>query len=333
MGAGARDRRGSGFTVVPLDKACQPLAPLVRLSQLRKLCECEQVAAVCYRVRGDGIEFLLVRTRGGGRWQFPKGSAEPGLTHAQAAALEAFEEAGVHGRVEETSFVTYVFRGGGRWTFPKGSAEPGLTHAQAAALEAFEEAGVHGRIEETSFATYVRRERAKGKSHARSGESDLTVSAHLCEVSRLSAPKESGRKRTWFSAAEARQRLRQGRRSGDGAEFARVIHKAVARLQRLRGETGIVDDRPQNRPQQNGLHRDTLQTDGLQRVRFEAFTEAPGVEASFMQNNRRQPNGTRQFAVPVVDAYSPEVVRGEVLQFDPMREKKAKALGTGTKKG
>ena len=286
MGAGARDRRGSGFTVVPLDKACQPLAPLVRLSQLRKLCECEQVAAVCYRVRGDGIEFLLVRTRGGGRW-----------------------------------------------TFPKGSAEPGLTHAQAAALEAFEEAGVHGRIEETSFATYVRRERAKGKSHARSGESDLTVSAHLCEVSRLSAPKESGRKRTWFSAAEARLRLRQGRRSGDGAEFARVIHKAVARLQRLRGETGIVDDRPQNRPQQNGLHRDTLQTDGLQRVRFEAFTEAPGVEASFMQNIRRQLNGTRQFAVPVVDAYSPEVVRGEVLQFDPMREKKAKALGTGTKKG
>src|SRR6202161_626937 len=158
MGAGARDRRGSGFTVVPLDKACQPLAPLVRLSQLRKLCECEQVAAVCYRMRGGGIEFLLVRTRRGGRW-----------------------------------------------TFPKGSAEPGLTQAQAAALEAFEEAGVHGRIEEASFARYVRR-RASRKG---SGEKEVAVNAHLCEVLRLSPPQERKRDRTWFSVVEARRRLRE----------------------------------------------------------------------------------------------------------------------------
>jgi 8-oxo-dGTP pyrophosphatase MutT (NUDIX family) len=60
-------------------------------------------------VRGADIEFLLVQTRGG-RWTFPKGSAEPGLTHAQAAALEAFEEAGVHGRMEEASFTRYFRR-------------------------------------------------------------------------------------------------------------------------------------------------------------------------------------------------------------------------------
>src|ERR1700757_701963 len=59
------------------------------------------------RMRGSRIEFLLVQTRAG-RWTFPKGSAEPGLTHAQAAALEAFEEAGVHGRMEEASFARYV---------------------------------------------------------------------------------------------------------------------------------------------------------------------------------------------------------------------------------
>lgn len=64
---------------------------------------------MCYRVRRDEPEFLLVQTRGG-RWTFPKGSAERGLTHAQAAALEAFEEAGVHGRMEEASFATYVRR-------------------------------------------------------------------------------------------------------------------------------------------------------------------------------------------------------------------------------
>jgi len=69
----------------------------------------DQVAAVCYRIRNRKIEFLLVQTRGG-RWTFPKGSAEPGLTPAQAAALEAFEEAGVHGRMEEACFAQYRHR-------------------------------------------------------------------------------------------------------------------------------------------------------------------------------------------------------------------------------
>jgi 8-oxo-dGTP pyrophosphatase MutT (NUDIX family) len=82
----------------------------VRLAHLRRLRGCDQVAAVCYRVRSVGIEFLLVQTRSNGHWTFPKGSAEPGLTHAQAAALEAFEEAGVHGRMEEASFTSYVRR-------------------------------------------------------------------------------------------------------------------------------------------------------------------------------------------------------------------------------
>lgn len=84
-----------------------------RPAQLRKLKDCEQVAAVCYRAGNQGIEFLLVQTRGG-RWTFPKGGAEPGLTHAQAAALEAMEEAGVHGRMEEASFTRYVRRGRAR---------------------------------------------------------------------------------------------------------------------------------------------------------------------------------------------------------------------------
>ena len=221
MGAGARNRRDSGLPHALPERTYQTSAQLVRLSHLRKLCECEQVAAVCYRWRGDGIEFLLVRTRGGGRWTFPKGSAGTGAGPMPRRPL---------------------------WR-PSRNRES------------------HGRIEEASFATYVRRgpSRGTGRSDAKSGEKKFGVSAHLCEVSRLSAPKESGRNRTWFSAAEARQRLREGRRSEDGAEFAGVIHKAVARLQWLQGGTGIVDDRPQDRPQQNGLQRDTLQTDGLSR--------------------------------------------------------------------
>jgi 8-oxo-dGTP pyrophosphatase MutT (NUDIX family) len=65
-----------------------------------------QVAAVCYRISRRGIHFLLVQTRSG-RWIFPKGGAERDLSYAQSAALEAYEEAGVHGRIEEVPFTRY----------------------------------------------------------------------------------------------------------------------------------------------------------------------------------------------------------------------------------
>lgn len=104
----------------------QVSAKFVRLAELRKLKECEQVAAVCYRLRGGVIEFLLVQTHKG-RWIFPKGSVEPGLTHAQAAALEAFEEAGVHGRMEEASFTRYIRRRrGDRRSSTARSGEPAV---------------------------------------------------------------------------------------------------------------------------------------------------------------------------------------------------------------
>ncbi|MGA7632713.1 MAG: NUDIX domain-containing protein [Terriglobales bacterium] len=80
----------------------------------------QQVAAICYRIGRRGVEFLLVQTRGG-RWIFPKGGAEPGVTLAQSAALEAFEEAGVHGRIEEIPFARYS-----RSTPDTGVAEPAI---------------------------------------------------------------------------------------------------------------------------------------------------------------------------------------------------------------
>jgi 8-oxo-dGTP pyrophosphatase MutT (NUDIX family) len=64
------------------------------------------VAAVCYRIKGDELEFLLVRTRSG-RWTFPKGGVDGDATNADAAAREAYEEAGVKGRVEYTPFHWY----------------------------------------------------------------------------------------------------------------------------------------------------------------------------------------------------------------------------------
>ncbi|HVP54647.1 MAG TPA: NUDIX domain-containing protein [Candidatus Eisenbacteria bacterium] len=64
------------------------------------------VAAVCYRLKGDEPEFLLVRTRSG-RWTFPKGGVDGDATHAAAAAREAYEEAGVEGRIEHEPFLWY----------------------------------------------------------------------------------------------------------------------------------------------------------------------------------------------------------------------------------
>jgi 8-oxo-dGTP pyrophosphatase MutT (NUDIX family) len=65
-----------------------------------------QVAAVCYRVRDSELEFLLVRTRSG-HWTFPKGGVDEDATHADAAAREAYEEAGVRGWVEHLPFSSY----------------------------------------------------------------------------------------------------------------------------------------------------------------------------------------------------------------------------------
>ena len=288
MKADARNARDSRRIAVRSTIRTRKAARFVRLSQLRKLRECEQAAAVCYRVRGGAIEFLLVRTRAGGRW-----------------------------------------------TFPKGSAEPGLTHAQAAALEAFEEAGVHGRIEEASFTGYVRRKRDDGKNHAsRSDEKEVAVKAYLCEVLRLSPPQESKRDRTWFSVEDARRLLREGHKNNGGAAFARVVDRAVARIQQLRGRIGLTE-----RPQADQAERDLTQLhapqkDALQRVQFDfAETYGRGEEVSFTPHIRRRLGDMRRSSVPVVDGHPREVLQGEVLEFPPAREKKSKVLGTGTKDG
>ena len=64
------------------------------------------VAAVCYRLKESEPEFLLVRTRSG-RWTFPKGGVDHDATHAEAAAREALEEAGVRGEIEHEPFHWY----------------------------------------------------------------------------------------------------------------------------------------------------------------------------------------------------------------------------------
>jgi 8-oxo-dGTP pyrophosphatase MutT (NUDIX family) len=208
----------------------------------------DQVAAVCYRIRGGEIEFLLVETRGSARWTFPKGCAEAGLTHAQAAAMEAFEEAGVHGRIEEVAFARYQVRENARKRRP------------------------------------------------------LAVSAHLCQVTRLSAPKESKRNRTWFSAQEAAKRLGSGRNGEDAGEFGRVIKKAVERISLVRGQNAVA---------RNPMLFPAAAGDGLYRVQFEARME--------------NPRARRMVALAEID-YRREGRLGEVLPFTASRQ-----LGRGPK--
>jgi 8-oxo-dGTP pyrophosphatase MutT (NUDIX family) len=155
------------------------------------------------------IEFLLVQTRGE-RWIFPKGGVESGLTHAQSAALEAIEEAGVHGRMEEISFAHY-FR---RRRQTRGTKKNTRSSA-----------------------------RSSSRSSSRSSEPELAVAAHLCEVTRLEPPQEADRNPTWFSAEKAKQRLVEHRAPEFGAELAYVVDRAAARIRRLHRPSNTPDRR------------------------------------------------------------------------------------------
>jgi len=85
-----------------------------------------QVAAVCYRRRRSGIEFLLVRTSSG-RWIFPKGRIEESLSNREAAAREAWEEAGALGLIEPRAF--HIFR------YTRGDPDQDLVFIEAYLLE------------------------------------------------------------------------------------------------------------------------------------------------------------------------------------------------------
>ena len=71
-----------------------------------------QVAAVCYRPTSRGPAFLLVRTLDG-KWTFPKGQIDDGMSEVEAAENEAWEEGGVTGRVRHKPLTSYLYTKGG----------------------------------------------------------------------------------------------------------------------------------------------------------------------------------------------------------------------------
>ncbi|MGZ8998601.1 MAG: NUDIX hydrolase [Allosphingosinicella sp.] len=69
-----------------------------------------QVGALPYRSTTDGkVEILLVTSRGTGRWIIPKGWPMAGKSLQEAAAIEAWEEAGVRGELSETELGRFVY--------------------------------------------------------------------------------------------------------------------------------------------------------------------------------------------------------------------------------
>lgn len=66
-----------------------------------------QVAALCLNPATGQV--LLVTSRGTGRWIVPKGWPMPGRSLAEAAMQEAWEEAGVRGRMGATEIGRYFY--------------------------------------------------------------------------------------------------------------------------------------------------------------------------------------------------------------------------------
>jgi len=55
------------------------------------------------------LQLLVVTSRSRRRWVVPKGLIEKGLSAADSAAKEAFEEAGVEGRIHKHSLGAYSY--------------------------------------------------------------------------------------------------------------------------------------------------------------------------------------------------------------------------------
>jgi 8-oxo-dGTP pyrophosphatase MutT (NUDIX family) len=70
----------------------------------------QQVAALPYRTAADGsAEVLLITSRDTQRWVVPKGNPMRGYSAHEAAAVEAFEEAGVRGIPCPTALGVFMY--------------------------------------------------------------------------------------------------------------------------------------------------------------------------------------------------------------------------------
>jgi len=71
-----------------------------------------QYAALCYRftAKTKALEILVITSRDTGRWVIPKGWPMQGKQAHEVAEREAYEEAGVKGKVQRAAVGAYVYQ-------------------------------------------------------------------------------------------------------------------------------------------------------------------------------------------------------------------------------
>lgn len=69
----------------------------------------QQSGVIPYRRKEGRVHVLLITSRGGKKWIVPKGFIEADLSPAESAAKEAFEEAGVTGRLQKKAIGAYRY--------------------------------------------------------------------------------------------------------------------------------------------------------------------------------------------------------------------------------
>lgn len=81
----------------------------LQLSRVEKTQMRTQFAALCYRVRNEEVQVCLITSRETKRWILPKGWPMHNQTPAQAAATEAWEEAGLTGKAYDICLGVYSY--------------------------------------------------------------------------------------------------------------------------------------------------------------------------------------------------------------------------------
>jgi 8-oxo-dGTP pyrophosphatase MutT (NUDIX family) len=70
----------------------------------------EQAAAIPFRMLARQLQVCVIRRKDSTAWGIPKGLVDPGATHEETALNEAWEEAGIRGRVLGAPIGTYRYR-------------------------------------------------------------------------------------------------------------------------------------------------------------------------------------------------------------------------------